>query len=760
MKYRCQTPLRADEFDLRPELLRRREASKDPVSSRQGDQLLSVAADLRNLVYSPASGEAARAASFQAVRGQIRALNERIAARGFNAGTVSSHLTPLNWLADLMSARGSKCLYIACDDSPASKAEAVEVMEEFVFMTFAISKKKAFEAKAASTVNRYARTLINQHWEQRSIDLAFLLPRVSSLVRGLTKVRVDLWGVRVKAKKAPISPAMLVRLSALAFETAGELAEVVSRAMFLAFECHFRRATITVAAAIVKNNRWNRHWHLTRGHISYRRLEDSSIIAPVPELLRPLRDHLDWYMVVQPTPEKGDPSGERHQHSPPLCPPRPEGLPCAARAQLDCDIDDPVDPADRDSTPLLVHPSTKQPFTSEEWEAVVLELFRLYLQEESGQPVPLERARKVFQLHSFRIGATCSLYNSGCPLHIRQLQGRWKSMAILCYSRVMVNETISAMRNMYSASFKLFHSHHDPDLESSNAGSSLAAGELGSRQFGPGSPAAASIARGAAQKSDIQARILAGELPPTGTADLLGALALIKPVGAAEAEPVLAMAVGFGLPGQDGEVIIKLASGTKLRISWEVFKQGRRELFGKDLSDLDVPTWGPDDDLPLPSASKKVKEAQDKSSSSESDEAEYSSSSDSDPDAASEDQPRQHLSRKRPQPSSLSPNRRSPAALPHQELEQSAAQQGPQKKSVAYFKSLPQSTTLSFAKPNPKRAQSKSRSRYDAYMCSTSISQFIMSGGSWADLVFDEAKGHCIVGNAPSETMDFSLQGC
>ena len=85
MKYRCQTPLRADEFDLRPELLRRREASKDPVSSRQGDQLLSVAADLRNLVYNSASGEAARAASFQAVRGQIHALNERIAARGFNA---------------------------------------------------------------------------------------------------------------------------------------------------------------------------------------------------------------------------------------------------------------------------------------------------------------------------------------------------------------------------------------------------------------------------------------------------------------------------------------------------------------------------------------------------------------------------------------------------------------------------------------------------------------------------------------------------
>lgn len=333
-------------------------------------------------------------------------------------------------------------------------------------------------------------------------------------------------------------------------------------------------------------------------------------------------------------------------------------------------------------------------------------------------------------------------------------------MAILCYSRVMVNETISAMRNMYSASFKLFHSHHDPDLESSNGGSSLAAGELGSRQFGPGSPAAASIARGVAQKSDIQARILAGEPPPTGTADLLGALALVKPVGAAEAEPVLAMAVGFDLPGQDSEVIVKLASGTRLRISWEAFKQGRRELFGKDLSDLDVPAWGPDDDLPLSNTSKKAKEAQDKSSSSESDEPEYSSSSDSDPEAASAVQPCQHLSRKRPLPSSLSPNRRASAALPHQSSEQSAALQGPQKKSVAHFKSLPQSTPLSFVKPNPKRSQSKSRSRYDAYMGSTSIAEFIMSGGSWADLVFDEAKGHCTVGNAPSEAMDISQQEC
>ena len=69
MKYRCQTPLRADEFDLRPELLRRREASKDPVSSQQGDQLLSVASDLRNLVYNSAGDKAARSASFRRTGG-------------------------------------------------------------------------------------------------------------------------------------------------------------------------------------------------------------------------------------------------------------------------------------------------------------------------------------------------------------------------------------------------------------------------------------------------------------------------------------------------------------------------------------------------------------------------------------------------------------------------------------------------------------------------------------------------------------------
>ena len=54
---------------------------------------------------------------------------------------------------------------------------------------------------------------------------------------------------------------------------------------------------------------------------------------------------------------------------------------------------------------------------------------------------------------------------------------------------------------------------------------------------------------------------------------------------------------------------------------------------GKDLSALDVPAWGPDDDLPLPSSPKKAKVAQEQpavdiSSEEESDESDESSSSD------------------------------------------------------------------------------------------------------------------------------------
>ena len=144
-------------------------------------------------------------------------------------------------------------------------------------MTFAVSKKKMLEVKAASTVKRYSKTLIALH-QERDIDLSFLTARVNRIARGLTKMRVDLWGVRKKAKKSPISPAMLLRLGELALEHSAELGPVTRRANFLAWEYHFRGGTVTVAAEVVRNGWWNPHWHLTRGNIVFHNRADSPII--------------------------------------------------------------------------------------------------------------------------------------------------------------------------------------------------------------------------------------------------------------------------------------------------------------------------------------------------------------------------------------------------------------------------------------------------------------------------------------------------
>ena len=181
---------------------------------------------------------------------------------------------------------------------------------------------------------------------------------------------------------------MLLRLGELALEHSAELGPVTRRANFLAWECHFRGGTVTVAEEVVRNGWWSPHWHLTRGNIVFHNRADSSIIPPLPSILASLRQRKDWYITCKAPPEKGDPSGEGWTHAPQILTPifnaAGEPQPCAAFAQLEHELEDEVDPAERDSTPLLVNPVTRQPLTTEEWRKVLLELFRIYLSETTG----------------------------------------------------------------------------------------------------------------------------------------------------------------------------------------------------------------------------------------------------------------------------------------------------------------------------------------------------------------------------------------
>ena len=584
-RYRCKVAVIPDhDLDLRFALLLQRSRAKAPVSEETGQQLREIAAGAELALSAGAKGGAPLGQS-NALLSRINSTAERVRERGPEENTIGTRLTPLNWLAEILKARGASRLYLKPDGSHRGRWDAGQIMDQVMMITFSLRRGENDEAKAASTVVSYAKSIIHSHAEV-GIDLSFLLPNVLSLHRGLVKTRVDLYGVLKKKKKAPISPRMLQFVVDATTRIDPARSEVAGRAMLIAWECHFRRATITVPRSILKAGGFHPSWHLTLGDITYRRV-NGAVIPPVPELLKPLRNHFEWYMTVDPPPEKGDPSGQRHSHSPAICPPI-EGKRCAAYAQLERDISAPVtDPEVRASTPLLIDPTLDRALSTEDWEDIVLAAVILFLEQETGDKVSLATARRVYQLHSFRIGATCALYQSGAPLHVRQLQGRWRSMAILEYSRVMINDTILAMRGAYQADFALFHHHKDADLACDS--SPGADGEV--EKLPP------SRVRSVGDQEDIDSRIAEGRGPPICSLDLLGLPVLLDGVeekGASAEHRRLAIVCGFREPTHPRPVLLKTCSGRE-DISWPEFKDARRRLFGADVSGLARPEWGPEE---------------------------------------------------------------------------------------------------------------------------------------------------------------------
>ena len=93
-------------------------------------------------------------------------------------------------------------------------------------------------------------------------------------------------------------------------------------------------------------------------------------------------------------------------------------------------------------------------------------------------------------------------------------------MAILEYSRVMINDTIMAMRGAYQADFALFHHHKDTDLACDS--SPGADGEV--EKLPP------SRVRSVGDQEDIDSRIAEGRGPPICSLDLLGLPVLLDGV--------------------------------------------------------------------------------------------------------------------------------------------------------------------------------------------------------------------------------------
>ena len=215
----------------------------------------------------------------------------------------------------------------------------------------------------------------------------------------------------------------------------------------------------------------------------------------------------------------------------------------------------------------------------------------------------------------------------------------------------MINQAIEAMTRAYTADFELYHDHHDPELEEACRAAGGASGSEQHDGWDPATPAGASAFREAAAEEEARELVRRKKEPPSATPDLLGAQILLQAPRSeprATGQPALALVVGLHPPSHSHAIIAKLASGELANLTWTEFKSARRNLFGKDLSAMAVPAWGPDDNLPLARLQKSSKEKATEGESTE-EESELESS----PDESSEGE---GAARKRPPPT-LSPHR-------------------------------------------------------------------------------------------------------
>ena len=83
-------------------------------------------------------------------------LARTVRARGPEASTLGTALTPLNWLAEVMQMRGSSTLFIRPDGSELSKRDAEDIMDTFMMLVFSVRRGESTEAKSATTVLVYA----------------------------------------------------------------------------------------------------------------------------------------------------------------------------------------------------------------------------------------------------------------------------------------------------------------------------------------------------------------------------------------------------------------------------------------------------------------------------------------------------------------------------------------------------------------------------------------------------------------------------
>ena len=167
------------------------------------------------------------------------------------------------------------------------------------------------------------------------------------------------------------------------------------------------------------------------------------------ELLE-LRETLKGTMLVSFKTTKGDQLGahwSKYQYPIPLEPADSTAVVKTANFYIDLEYADPAwSREERETTPIFRHPRTKKRIRTEAFNEVVIQVLFEALNKQ-GQHLSIHQVRKMYSLHSFRIGGNNALRAAGVPREIRMILGRWKCDAIDTYSRTDIELFANFLRD-------------------------------------------------------------------------------------------------------------------------------------------------------------------------------------------------------------------------------------------------------------------------------------------------------------------------
>ena len=381
--------------------------------------------------------------------------------------TIYAKRVALGWLSKFVAAMN---LPTEIMDPHVMGADSVtdQLLAGMEYMADCVGAKNETGLALGATVATYAVVWIDAHQLLPTpIDLTWLKPKVKAWKEGRIRNMTGAFGIIKKLRKAGVTRSMMQGLYDLGLVTwlaacSGDafLVIVVKAAGQLAFVMMLRRSEYTLVKGISEFNpmlrmtRSNAVWFDADG-IEFKPDEDGNLRQEdFEELFRILNDpttnpatffgRMDMTVKTSKADQTGDWSS--HVHPIALRLPSESAVLKAANYYLEYELADPVlNLEERQETPLFRSrrgktqtPSRGQLKVDVFNEAIIDLLHELF--KIKGDHRSKAEIRKLYSLHSFRIGGVNHLRAAGVPREIRMILGRWRSDAIDVYSRTDISQ--------------------------------------------------------------------------------------------------------------------------------------------------------------------------------------------------------------------------------------------------------------------------------------------------------------------------------